>query len=193
MADRGTVCAIARFLQGQTNAVEEVLAIAGSLENVGGSQFEYDATRLKTSDSNSDSQKEGLRLVLKGGKHPLDGPVQERREQRAFIEFLCNPNKKGDEGEWEAEDKYEKGGGARRRADDKKDGSEKSAIEHQMKKDGAALIWESYGREKDADVLRLTWHTKFACEKRDGDDGKDKGGNGSTSNHWGFFTWFVIM
>lgn len=190
------MCAIGRFLQGETNAVEEVVAIAGSLENVGGSQFEYDATRLKTSDSNSDSQKEGLRLVLKGGKHPLDGPVQERREQRAVIEFLCDAEKKGDEGEWDAEDKYEKDGGARRRADDNKGDSEKSAIEHQLKKPGAALIWGSYEKEKDADVLRLTWHTKYACEKRDGSDGKDKDGKedkGNSSSHWGFFTWFVIM
>ncbi|XP_044723892.1 autophagy-related protein [Hirsutella rhossiliensis] len=197
------VCAIGRFLQGETNAVEEVVAIAGSLEN-----------------------KEGLRLVLKGGKHPLDGPVQERREQRAVVEFLCDPDKKGDEGEWDAEDKYEKDGGAQRRADDKKGDDkkgddkkgddkkgddnkgddnkgddnkgdkEKSAIEHQLKKEGAALIWESYEKEKDADVLRLSWHTKFACEKRDGNDGKDKDGkdgNGNSSNHWGFFTWFVII
>ncbi|PHH90019.1 hypothetical protein CDD83_4703 [Cordyceps sp. RAO-2017] len=200
------VCAIKRFLQGQTNAVEQVVAIAGSLENAGGSQFDYDAVRLKTSDSNSDSQKEGLRLVLKGGKHPLDGPVAERREQRAVIEFLCDHNKKGDEGEWEAEDKYDKEGGPQRRADDKggdgKDdgGNGTSAIEHQLRKPDAALIWESYEREKDADVLRLTWHTKFACETQsgggggggDGGDGGNKG-DGNSSRHWGFFTWFVLV
>ncbi|PHH79622.1 hypothetical protein CDD80_4227 [Ophiocordyceps camponoti-rufipedis] len=181
------VCAIQRFLQGEKNVVDKVVAIAGSLENVGGSQFEYEATRLKTSDSNSDSQKEGLRLVLKGGKDPLVGPVGERREQKAIVEFLCDPNKKGDEGEWEAGDKYDK-----RSPDDDKgnDGKDQSAIEHQLKKEGAALVWESYGREKDADVLRLTWHTKFACEKR---DGGNKDGGGSTSSHWGFFTWFVVL
>ncbi|KAF4589792.1 Autophagy-like protein 27 [Ophiocordyceps camponoti-floridani] len=181
------VCAIQRFLQGDKNVVDNVVAIAGSLENVGGSQFEYEATRLKTSDSNSDSQKEGLRLVLKGGKDPLVGPVGERREQKAIVEFLCDPNKKGDEGEWEAGDKYD-----RRSPDDNKgnDGKDQSAIEHQLKKEGAALVWEGYGREKDADVLRLTWHTKFACEKR---DGGDKDGGGSSSSHWGFFTWFVVL
>lgn len=199
------------------------MAIAGSLENVGGSLFEYEATRLKTSDSNSDSQKEGLRLVLKGGKHPLDGAVKDRREQRAIVEFLCDPERKGDEGEWEAEDKYEKDTKLRRRADNKSDdgkdedkkddgkkdddkkdddkkgdddkggddGKEKSSVEHQLKNKDAALVWESYQKEKDIDVLRLTWHTKYACEKRDPNDGEDEGGN--SSSHWGFFTWFVIM
>lgn len=217
------VCAITRLLKGDTNTIDEVVAIAGSLENVGGSLFEYEATRLKTSDSNSDSQKEGLRLVLKGGKHPLDGAVKDRREQRAIVEFLCDPERKGDEGEWEAEDKYEKDTKLRRRADNKSDdgkdedkkddgkkdddkkdddkkgdddkggddGKEKSSVEHQLKNKDAALVWESYQKEKDIDVLRLTWHTKYACEKRDPNDGEDEGGN--SSSHWGFFTWFVII
>lgn len=191
------VCAIQHLLQGKTDVVEKVVAIAGALENLGGSQFEYEATRLKTSDSNSDSEKEGLRLVLKGGKFPLDGKVKDRREQKAIIEFLCDKDKEGNEGEWESEDKYE-GGKKLRRADDKKDekkedgedgdkddGKEKSSSEHQLKKDNAALIWKSYGPEKDADVLRLEWHTKHACETRDGSGGDD---NGNSSTHWGFFT-----
>ncbi|KND94241.1 Autophagy-like protein 27 [Tolypocladium ophioglossoides CBS 100239] len=197
------VCAITRLLKGDTHTIDEVVAIAGSLENVGGSQFEYEVTRLKTSDSNSDSQKEGLRLVLKGGKHPLDGPVKDRSEQRAIVEFLCDPEKKGDEGEWEAEDKYEKDTKLRRRTEDKgddnkggedggDDGKENSSTEHQLKKKGAALVWESYQKEKDADVLRLTWHTKYACEKRDPNDGEGEG-DGNASSHWGFFTWFVII
>ena len=187
-----------------------VVAIAGALENVGGSAFEYDVTRLKTSDSNSDSQKEGLRLVLKGGKHPLSGPVKERRPQRAIIELICDQDKKGTEGEWESEDKYESSTKLRTRDDQKdpKDGDDKkkdgdgeddgseSGVEHQLKKPDAALLWEGYHEEKDADVLRLTWLTKAACEKRDdknnGDKNKDEGDE-SASSHWGFFTWFVIM
>lgn len=195
-----TVCAIQRLIQGDTDIVETVTAISGALENVGGSQFEYEATRLNGSDSNSDAHKEGLRLVLKGGKHPLDAPVKERREQKAIVEFLCDENE-GTEGEWEdSEDKYsklvrredmnkydEKG------EDDNSDGKDKSFPEHQLKKKNAALIWESYEPEKDADVLRLTWHTKYACEKRDGKDDNNEGDGGDASTHWGFFTWFVIM
>lgn len=199
-----------------------MVAIAGGLENAGGSQFEYEATRLKSSDSNSDAQKEGLRLVLKGGKHPLTGPVSERRNQKAVIEFICDPDKTGTEGEWVSEDEYEKAPKKERRAadekDDKKDKDENkdkdgkdgkdgdnkdddgknndSAVEHQLKNENAALIWEDYSKDKDFDVLRLTWHTKYACEKRDGgkDGGKDDDREpGNSSASWGFFTWFVIM
>ncbi|KAL7931678.1 autophagy-related protein 27 [Trichoderma chlorosporum] len=206
------VCAITRFLKDDQDSVTKVVAIAGGLENAGGSQFDYEVTRLKNSDSNSDSQKEGLRLVLKGGKHPLTGPVSERKSQKAVIEFLCDPEKEGTEGEWASEDEYEKAPATRRRAEDDKGdkkeddnkggddgdkedgGNQDSAIEHQLKNDNAALIWEDYAKGNDGDVLRLTWHTKYACEKRDGD--KDKGDErepGDSSASWGFFTWFVII
>jgi autophagy-related protein 27 len=211
-----TVCGIRRLLKedDKVDTVQDVIAIAGSLENHGGSAFDYEATRLKTSDSNSDSQKEGLRLVLKGGKFPLDGAVKDRREQKAVIEFLCDPEKTGLEGEWSSEDRYEGDDKNRvRRADgdeEKKDGEEKDgegkdkdededddggepSTEHQLKKDDTSLIWESYGGDdKGADVLRLTWHTKYACEKRDDNDGDDDSGN-KGSGGWGFFTWFIIM
>ncbi|KAK5997784.1 Autophagy-related protein 27 [Cladobotryum mycophilum] len=221
------VCAIERFIKGEQDSVEKVIAIAGGLENAGGTQFEFEATRLSTSDSNSDSKKEGVRLVLKGGKHPLTGPVKERREQKAIIEFICDLDKKGTEGEWDSEDKYEKAGVGKREDDKKKDGekdgdkngdkngdkdgdkkekegddgnNEDSSIEHQLKKEDSALIWESYGKEGDADVLRLSWRTKSACEKRDGDKGgndkdKDKDGDegGNASAQWGFFTWFILI
>merc|ERR1712000_711808 len=101
------VCAIERTIKDDTDMVSKVVAIAGNLENTGGSSFEYEATRLKTSDSRDDSKKEGLRLVLKGGKHPLNGPRKERREQQAVIEFLCDKEKTGLEGEWESEDRYD--------------------------------------------------------------------------------------
>ena len=180
------------------DTVTEVIAIAGSLEDKGGTSFEFDVTRLSTSDSNSDSKKEGLRLVLKGGKHPLDGPQKERREQKAVIEFLCDPNKEGTEGEWKSEDEYDKESILRReeKEGDGEDGKGESGVEHQLKKDDAALIWESYTAEGDADILRMTWHTKYACEKRDGGGdggGAPSGGEGDVSSHWGFFTWFVLM
>lgn len=195
----GAVCAITHLLQDETDTIMDVTAIAGNLENVGGGQFEYSTTRLKTSDSTGDSQKEGLRLVLTGGKHPL---TRAGRNQKAVIEFICDRNKTGTEGEWESEDKYEMTK-LRRRDDksdddkegekgDEKEGDEGESIkEHQLKNEGAALIWESYEKEKDADVLRLTWYTQYACEKRDGNE-KDDGGDPSGS-HWGFFTWFIIM
>lgn len=181
------------------------VAIAGNLEDRGGSPFDFEMTRLKTSDSHSDSQKEGIRLVLKGGKDPLTGPVKERRAQKAVIEFLCDPDKTGKEGEWGVDDEKRRRDDGDDKGDDEGDdeGDDKgdddgegddegeSSMEHQLKKDDAALIWESFGPEKDADVLRLTWYTKYACEKRDDSDDPDE--DGGASAHWGFFTWFVIM
>lgn len=209
--------------------MSKVIHIAGNLENHGGSAFEYEATRLKTSDSNSDSKKEGLRLVLKGGKRPLEGvPVKQRTTQRAVIEFLCDHEKTGLEGEWESEDHYEsklrkrdddenkgddegkdedegedEGGDDKDEGGDDKDeggedgddGDVESGVEHQLTKDDSALIWESYGmnEQRDAEVLRLTWHTKYACEKSDDDGGDGSDDDSDTRNSWGFFTWLVIM
>ncbi|CAH0002013.1 unnamed protein product, partial [Clonostachys byssicola] len=187
------VCAITRLLKDDVDTIDNVIAIAGALEDNGGTQFEYQATRLKTSDSNSDSQKEGVRLVLKGGREPLEG--KDRRDQRAVIEFLCNSTMTGLEGEWRSEDRYDGDEfeqlGARDEKDDK--GDEKSSSEHQLLNDGAALVWESYGAddaEKNVDTLRLTWYTKHACESKEdsGDDGRQ-----NNNSHWGFFTWFIII
>lgn len=152
--------------------------------------------------------------MLKGGKDPLTGSTKERVEQNAVIEFLCDPTKEGTEGEWDSEDKYEKRDEKKedekkeddkkeddkdddKKNDDKKDDkdSEKnegeSTIEHQLKHENASLVWDGFAREKDADVLRLTWYTKYACEKREDNGGG--GGDESSSSHWGFFTWFVVV
>ncbi|RKL01026.1 hypothetical protein BFJ68_g12525 [Fusarium oxysporum] len=183
------VCGITHLLKSgekETDEITNVIAIAGNLENVGGSRFDATPTRLKTSDSTSDKDKEGVRLVLTGGRDPLKGDIK-KTDQKAIIEFLCDPKKEGTEGEWVTSDQYEK-----RADDDKKegDGDDKddgeSMIEHQLKHDNASLIWDSFDVEEKARVLRLTWYTKYACEKSE-----DNGGSGdddSSSSHWGFFT-----
>ena len=54
---------------------------------------------------------------------------------------------------------------------------------------GKTLLFKSYGAEAaggEADVLRLEWRTKYACESVEG-EGPGKRGS------WGFFTWFLIM
>jgi hypothetical protein len=156
-----------------------------------GNDFEYEVHRLKTSDSNSDSQKEGLRLILKGGSY--DG-----RDQKAVVEFICDKDRTGLEGEWDHEDEYvpERATLLGRRdavlstTDDEPDGPE-TGEERQLLNENAALIWNSYGPTTDddshTDVLRLTWHTKYACEKR------QEGGSDAQPGHWGFFTWLVIL
>lgn len=105
------------------------------------------------------------------------------------MEFLCDQNKEGTEGEWTSEDEYEADSRLSLRDEDQSD--DPSSIEHQLKNDDAALIWEGYGSENGADVLRLTWYTKHACEKRQ--DSGDDTDNDDKSSHWGFFTWFVIV
>ncbi|KAF3766050.1 hypothetical protein M406DRAFT_231604, partial [Cryphonectria parasitica EP155] len=189
--------------------VIDVMSIAGDLQNRGVSKgLDVTATRLKTSDSTSDSKKQGVRIRMHGGRHPLQSGG---REQRAIVEMLCDPDKTGKEGEWDtAKDGYEQvpvatdpenAARLRRRDegdegdnddddddDDVGDGVETS--ERQLLKPDAALIFDSYGPLADdgnVDVLRLTWHTKLACE-----DHEEEGGSGK-SGHWGFFTWLVIL
>lgn len=187
--------------------LDDVITIAGDLADQGGTDMDVKLARLSKSDSESDKGKEGVRLTLQGGKHPLDGPTIDRRPQKAIIELLCDKDKEGTEGEWETDEKYFD---TKSKRDDKEDkGKDAGAKEEQLKKADAALIWKSYEADGDSDVLRLEWHTKHACEKRDGgkddnnkgDDGKGKDGDKGdekepeqpSNGNWGFFTWFIIM
>lgn len=150
---------------------------------------------------------------MRGGKHPLSAPFKERKEQKAIFEFLCDPERDGTEGEWgveESESKVRREDGEEGEdgdgedngdegddagdgeGDDEDDGTGESTVEHQLLKENAALIWESFEEENDVGVLRMTWHTKHACEKRE-DSGDDTDGDDNSSAHWGFFTWFIIM
>lgn len=139
---------------------------------------------------------------MSGGRHPLE---KTGREQRAIIEMLCKKGAKGTEGEWDPSDKYEKVPmeteeameGARRRlrraeGDESGEGDSEGdgKTEHQLLKENATLIFDSYGPMSDngnVDVLRLTWHTELACEDSETDGGS------SSSEHWGFFTWLIIL
>ncbi|KAI2462888.1 autophagy-related protein 27 [Annulohypoxylon bovei var. microspora] len=205
------VCAIKRT--GDT--FQKATPIAGDLENVGGRALDPEVTRLSTSDSNSDSKKQGLRLVMKGGFDKTDSG--KKREQRTIIEFLCDDKRNGTEGEYDpVDDKYESGTDplmARtdpllfRADDDKGDGGDGNGdgdgggdgddttkeVQLGIQND-PSLIFESYepmADDSNIDVLRLTWLSKYACEKRS-DDGSDEPGE-KPDPHWGFFTWLVIL
>ncbi|RYP47853.1 hypothetical protein DL768_006170 [Monosporascus sp. mg162] len=212
------VCAITRDIgKGEGNKgdiIEKVVPIAGDLADYGGKSLDPEITRLTPEDLPGDDSQGGLRLVLKGG---FDDKTKsgKKRDQKVIITFLCDPDREGTEGEYDAEDKYDDGDGplgeeaamllGRRqspllyRAEDgeKRDGEgegdgEKPVGEIQLGEGkNASLVYESYGpsdENADVDILRLTWRTKYACEGR-----ADEGGEGPSDAHWGFFTWLVIL
>jgi hypothetical protein len=159
-----------------------------------GTSLDPRITNLKTI-----NEREGVRLEMNGGRHPYEGT--EGVKQMAIIDFLCDQERTGLEG-------LEKGGDdklrikrreaeqqlkARSPEDDNKGGSDEKEGNGDDKKDGddtRSLRFKSYGHDEDrkADVLRLDWVTKYACDnyERDEEDPDSK-------NHWGFFTWFIVL
>jgi hypothetical protein len=191
------VCAIKHRWDPKENkatGVDQVIPIVAGDDKA----ITWEAKRLLKDDGKAekDEKKEGLRLTLVGGT------TYQQRAQRTVVDFRCNPDMEGTEGEWESIDEYVPKEGdkkSERREEDKKDDDKKdddkkedeSTPEKQLRKDGAALVWEGYRREKDADgkdidTLYLTWHTKHACDAAVDEPAKE-------SSSWGFFTWFVIV
>jgi hypothetical protein len=106
---------------------------------------------------------------MKGGFKSVEG---KKKKQKAIVDFVCAKDLEGDENLWDPEDKYVDGNTKR----EEKAGGEPS------------LQFVEYNTsDKDEDVLKLLWKTKYACEstKKEEDEAK--------KNHWGFFTWFIIM
>ena len=186
-----TVCAIKHRWDpktGKTTDTDQIIPIVVGDDTA---PVTWEAKRLPRDDdaAKKDGKKEGLRLALQGPT------TYQQRAQRTVVEFRCNPDLVGTEAEWESVDEYVPANA--RREEDKKDGDKKegdeSTPETQLKKDGAALVWEGYKREKaadgkDTDTLYLTWYTKHAC-----DAAVDEPPPAGESSHWGFFTWLVIL
>lgn len=155
--------------------------------------FAWDVKRLPAEDpEKKNAKKEGLRVTLSGSSY-------QQRGQRAVIDFRCDPGLVGTEEEWESIDEYKKEEKEKKRRDDEGDGGDDgdggeddaSTPEEQLKKEGAALIWEGYRHDrdedgKDMDSLYLTWYTKHACDAAVDEPAAESG-------HWGFFTWLVIL
>lgn len=189
----------------------EAWAIAGELSQYGGGHLDYETVYLPTSDSNADAEKDGVRVILKGGWHI--GSNGQKRLQRSIIEFVCDKELEGTEGEWKSEDEYipgddepsEKRGmtdpalDAAAEDDDKGEGDNGDKIDKPVQLGSnktQALTFNSYGpldNDANIDILRLTWKTKYACQKRDGDSEPSQPGQDKPSSHWGFFTWIVIL
>ena len=120
---------------------------------------------MKSSPSNADKAKEGVRLEMSGGKDS-DG-----QKQKAIVEFLCDISKRDDEKRdllgTEDEEDGENGG----------DGDEIG--EEVDDQHGGKLKLVSWEVEQGTKVLRLDWTTKYGCE-----DAKDVR-TGSRGGHWG--------
>ena len=167
------------------------IPIAGEYYHLTGDSLDPKWTRLKTSASNSDREKEGLRLEM-------SGPKFEKVKQKAIIEFICKPDTDYDRKRRRSGSDFF--GVDNKAADEDKDpneGADDGDDDEEEDKSGeitddghgGKLKYISWDTEKDQTrVLRLQWDTKYVCEDAENlDDDK------SSSGHWGIFTWFIIM
>ena len=168
------------YKDGNDGLLRRAIAIAGEYTTTNGRALDPKFTRLKDSASNSDD-KEGVLVELHGGKYPN---TKSGTPQKAIIEFLCDHDVTGNEGFKDQSDLADpKYYGAMETRDD--DENEEPDLPDLDK--GKNLQFVSYKEEKDVEVLRMRWKTKFACE-----GAADKAPS-DVSAGWGFFTWFIII
>lgn len=111
-----------------------------------------------------------MRVEMGGGEYRGEHNDLKPKEASAVIDFQCNPDRSGLEGLTTAEE------AKRRRQDDEGETGR-----------GRSLQFKSFDHtEDDTYVLRLDWQTRYACEEY-------QRGKLNNSNHWGFFTWLIIM
>ncbi|KAL9586060.1 MAG: hypothetical protein Q9212_001150 [Teloschistes hypoglaucus] len=167
------ICGIQRLINTYENSTSFMAAIpiAGQYTLHGGTELDPEITRLKTSSSPSDREKEGFRLSLQGPKY-------EGRKQKAVIEFLCLDK---------AEERDLRARGEKEGTLQDDDGEEDHSATDEVSDDGhgGTLKYLDYDVVGDDKVLSLEWRTKYACEKGESP--------ARSSGHWGFFTWFIIV
>ena len=193
VADRrgAKVCGVEREHNSveNTTTVSKVIPIAGEFVH-DGRYLDPRWERLHGSPSSADADTEGIRLEINGGKYPFG--KKDGKSQKAFIEFLCDPERTGNEGSVDGE-KVESDAIIEDQSGAAVDvGKRDSDDEEEPKKDpneGKSLKFISYEQDDDGktEILRLKWYTKYACEGMADSHPTRKNG------HWGFFTWFIIM
>lgn len=199
------MCAIRRLIKPGEKAgnVQKAIPLAGELAERGGGPLDPTVSRLSKVDP--DSGKEGLRVIMKGGYSTTDTGT--KRKQSTVIDFVCDKDREGTEGEYDSEDKYESSDESsdeplRARANDD-EGEDTPSKEVQLGLDNdPSLLFDRYGpsdSDNNVDVLHLTWSTKYVCQSK-ADDGSDGSGDGdagnkpkNSSSHWGAFTWIIIL
>jgi hypothetical protein len=169
------VCGIQRISRkdGTGSEIYQIIPIAGEID---GRSVDEKFTRLKTSNLPGDAKKEGIRMVLGGGLYA-------KKEQRAVVEFLCDPKRTGLEGM--KPDKEESDGKEKR--EERKEPENKEPEERKPEEEQSLKFIGYDTSDPEGNVLKLEWRTKYACENLEGSGGEDQG------SHWGFFTWFIIM
>lgn len=162
--------------------VFKVVPIAGEFTTSHGRGLDPHYTRLKGGESHEDTEREGVRIEMNGGKYP---ETKEGKPQKAIVEFLCDRELTGLEGFDDANEKDVK------RAEENGDEDGDDNVELPDLDKGKSLQFVSYKSEGDSEtgVLRLRWKTKYACEGEAAKTPKQR----KKSAGWGFFTWFLIM
>lgn len=190
------VCALREIidLNSANSSMVTPIDIAGTYKTYNGREIDAKFELLRNSKSNSDASREGLRAELHGGRHPFEDK-KEGIDQRAIIEFVCDTERTGLEGDEKDDGEHEEDP----KDDDKKDDGKKEQKLRRREDDNgkcqdskSSLRFCGYAKEtpkKDSVVqtLRLEWRTKYACENVRDVPSDDK------SSHWGFFGWFFIM
>jgi len=174
------LCAIQHQISedGDSDILKTVFPIAGELIEKGGGNLDSKWQLLKESTSHEDSAKEGLILEMNGGFKNGDGG--KKRKQKAIVEFLCDAGRTGLEHLPTPEDPYEEA--KKKRVVEDKDSPDNSG-EEKPDDNQPSLEFLRYDTDgTDADVLRLRWRTKYACP-----------GENPQAEHWGLFTWFLII
>lgn len=195
------MCAIKHLIntEKEVDEIDEVVPLAGELGIHGGGPLDPKVSRLSKIDPKSG--KEGLRVVFKGGFGYME---TQKRKKQTVIDFVCNKDLDGSEGEYEASSI----GSHEPRAEDGKDGEEgEDGEDGEDDKDGdegqdgdddedappkevqlgiennPSLVFDRYGpsdSDANVDVLHLTWSSKHVCQSKEGGgkEGDDKDGNG---------------
>ncbi|KAL8706633.1 MAG: hypothetical protein Q9201_000330 [Fulgogasparrea decipioides] len=156
------VCGIERVVNTFENrtSFRAAIPIAGQYTLHGGTELDPSITRLKTSSSASDREKEGFRLELHGQKYP----AKNGRRQKAVIEFLClDKAEERDLTAMREEGEEDEVIGALKEEAEDDDGEEDHSATGETADDGhgGTLKYLDYAVVGDDKVLSLEWRTNI--------------------------------
>ncbi|KAI4701971.1 hypothetical protein J4E89_010490 [Alternaria sp. Ai002NY15] len=187
-------------LSSDDNSTITPIEIAGTYATQNGRSIDAKFENLGHSKSNNDAGLEGVRATLNGGRFPFNDK-KEGINQRAIIEFVCDKERTGLEGDemdkspHQDDDKEDDGGD---KGDDQKEGDDKKEEKLRRREENGkskcedndnslrfcGYDMETEEKDKKVQTLRLQWRTKYACADAPSPDG---------GSHWGFFGWFFII